>query len=776
MRSALLLLAFLVIFTVSRAQRFTVSGYISDGLSGENLIGASVMDQKTIRGITANAYGYYTLTLKQDSVSLSYSFAGYKKHRIQFYLDKDTIINVALESATLDEVVIESDPVHEATRMSSFTVPIQQLNKLPAFFGETDVLKFLQLVPGVQSGSEGSTGLYVRGGGADQNLIILDGVPVYNASHLFGFFSVFNTAAINHVELIKGGFPARYGGRLSSVVDISMKNGNLRKMQGEASIGLISSRFTLEGPIVRDKTSFIVSGRRTYIDVLAQPFIRRRANGGRRGYYFYDLNLKVNHIINNNNRIFFSTYLGDDKGNSEDRQVFSDGGSDFASRSKNGLQWGNFINALRWNHTFSSELFLNVTATYSRYRFNVFRSYTETNTSANGVETNFFSNEYQSGIEDRAVKVDFEYNPDPRHSVRFGMNAIFHKFSPGVYAYSSSVEADTTAGARIVRPLEMAAYAEDDFHLNDRISLNAGIHLSGFLTEKKWYTSLQPRITSRVLIADDLSLRASWSTMTQYIHLLTNVGIGLPTDLWVPSTARIAPQQANQIALGVTKTYKSIYEITGELYYKKMSGLIEYKDGASYLNIEGDWQDKVADQGKGTSYGLEVLLRKKTGRLNGWIGYTLSKTSRQFEQLNFGREFPYKYDRRHDISVAMTYSFTENRDLSMVWVYGSGNAMTLPIATYEAIGDRWGRSSQALYYGDRNSYRTRSYHRLDVSYNLRKQKKYGIRTWTFALYNVYNRLNPFFIDIDHKRAENKLEFVEYALFPIMPSVSYSFKF
>lgn len=767
----------------SSGQKITVSGYVKDASSGESLIGSSILDTNSLHGTSTNSHGFYSITLTQDTVMLLISYVGYKRKSLHLFAKRDTIINISLDNIILDEIVIQdtqTDDIHETTRMSTFTVPVSQINSLPTFFGETDILKALQLTPGVQSGAEGSTGLYVRGGGADQNLILLDGVPIYNASHLFGFFSVFNTDAINHVELTKGGFPARYGGRLSSVINISMKNGNMKELQGEGSIGLIASKITFEGPILKDKTSFIVSGRRTYIDLLAQPIIRKQADGGNRGYFFYDLNFKLNHIINGYNRLYFSTYLGDDRGYTRDKISFLDNDTKVESTNEFGLEWGNIINAFRWNHVFGPKLFSNIAATYSRYNFKVNREFVEKSTSpGTPEETLIFGNQYKSGISDLAAKFDFDYMPDPGHFIKFGFNSIFHKFSPGVYAYQSNVAGDTTAGAATTKTYEFALYIEDDWKISNVIKLNAGIHYSGFLVENHWYRSAQPRVSARFLLRDDLSLKASFSSMTQYIHLLTNVGIGLPTDLWVPSTARIKPQQANQIAAGLAKTYKAEYEISAELYYKKMTNLIEYKDGASYLNIEGNWEDKVAENGKGTSYGMEILMQKKTGKITGWIGYTLSKTTRQFDQLNFTREFPYKYDRRHDVSLAITHAWNENKDFSLVWVYGTGNSITLPIAVYEGLQDsfdsRYDNRSQVLYYGDRNSYRTRSYHRLDISFNFWKKKKRYTRKWSMGIYNVYNRLNPFFIDIA-KDSENNTRFIEYSLFPIMPSISYVLKF
>ena len=774
---------------VSSAQKFTISGYLKDADTGESLIGATLIHPKTSSGSSANTHGFYSLTLPKDSISLVYSYVGYQPTTIKFSLKRDTVININLQSSTLlNEVIVsgtKAEAIHESTKMSTLTVGMEQVKALPAFMGETDILKILQLMPGVQSGNEGSTGLYVRGGGPDQNLMLLDGVPIYNASHLFGFFSVFNADAINHVELIKGGFPARYGGRLSSVIDINMKEGNMKKVKGEGSIGIIAAKATVEGPIVKDRTSFIVSARRSYIDILAQPVILLATDDVRAGYYFYDLNLKLNHIINSKNRLYLSTYMGDDKAYAKTKDQSRPGGpSTTTSKSEFSLKWGNLITAARWNHIFGPKLFSNVTATYSRYLFDISQKYEENKTTPGMPDENlFYGNNYHSGIRDWAAKIDFDYLPSPNHFIRFGANNIWHQFSPGVLSFRSSIDGDTTVGAKVIKAYEASAYVEDDWKVSKRIKLNAGVHGSTFAVENEWYYSVQPRISSRFLLTDDFSFKASYSSMTQFIHLLTNTGIGLPTDLWVPSTARVKPQQANQVAIGFARTYKSQYEFSLEGYYKKMSNLIEYKDGASYLNVEGDWQDKVATNGQGKSYGAEVLVQKKTGAITGWLGYTLSKAVRQFDELNFGEEYPYKYDRRHDVSAALTYEWNKRMDFSMVWVFGTGNSITLPIATYEGVANGLGQNSRynnyppmdVTYFGGRNSYRMRNYHRLDLSFSWWKDKKWGQRKWTLGVYNAYNHLNPFFVDIGYDKKGN-LRFIQYSLFPIIPSITWSFKF
>lgn len=785
---------FYLLFTVllplcANAQKYTISGSVKDLHSGENLIGASIYNIPTAQGTTANTYGFYSITLPSDSVHLRVSYVGYEPQIFRFFLSGDTTIAITLtEGTVLQEVEItgtREDQIQESTRMGTIDVPIDQIKKLPALMGEVDVLKVLQLLPGVQSGSEGSSGLYVRGGGPDQNLILLDGVPVYNASHLFGFFSVFNADAINRVELVKGGFPARYGGRLSSVIDISMKEGNSKEIHGEGAIGLIASRLTLEGPIIKDRTSFIVSARRTYIDLLARPLIKNQTNGKEDGgYFFYDLNAKINHRINKKNHLYLSTYSGDDKAFAKSRSNSRspDGEESRSSKDNLGLGWGNITTALRWNSVITNKLFTNVTATYSRYRFKVSANSDETYTTTNPDTTirNYFATQYNSGIRDHAVKIDFDYLPNPDHYIRFGAQMIQHLFTPGVLNYRSQEQQDTILGPKKTYAKEFSVYVEDDFLITPKLKVNAGLHASGFLVDNKFYQSLQPRFAARYLINSKLSAKVSYAQMTQFIHLLSNAGIGLPTDLWVPSTQQVKPEQSSLTSIGAAYNLNSTYEFSVEGYYKKMNGLIEYKEGASYLNIESDWQTKV-ERGEGQSYGAEFFLQKKTGRLNGWVGYTLSWSNRKFPNINDGKTFPYRYDRRHDFEIAATYQLKKNKEFAMTWVYGTGAAVTLPQSTYQQ-GDETpnpnrdrGYDPTVEYYAGRNSYRMRAYHRLDISYTISKKTKWGERSWSFGAYNLYSRRNPFFMDLTYDKEGNK-KFIQYSLFPIIPSISYRFKF
>lgn len=752
----------------------TVSGTITDAASGEVLIGATVHEKTQFIGTSANVYGFYSLTLDLDSITLVYSYVGYEKLESAFVLDKDHSFNVSLRSSTLlNEVVVTGqESIQERSDMSTIELDMDMVNSLPVLLGERDLLKTIQLLPGVQSGSEGSSGLYVRGGGPDQNLILLDGVPIYNASHLFGFFSVFNTDAISNVSLVKGGFPARYGGRLSSVLDIRMKEGNMQELHGEGGIGLISSRLTIEGPIKKDKTSFLFSGRRTYIDILAQPFIRASSSGeDTGGYYFYDANAKVNHIIDDKNRIFLSGYFGNDKAYAR----FNDSFGGTTDKTKARLAWGNAIVSSRWNRIISPKLFANATATMSNYRF---VTGIEVETSGGGQPDKTQSYEYRSGILDFGLKVDFDYLPSPDHYVKTGIGHTYHTFSPGV-SETRGFDEDLIIGSNKVYAHEFYAFLEDDWKVNERIKMNVGLRVSGFLVKDKTYHGLEPRFSGRYLVNDNLSIKASYAHMQQYLHLLTNGSVGLPTDLWVPVTGRIKPQISDQIAAGIGQSIGENYELSVEGYYKWMTGLIEYKDGASFTGTAEDWQNKVAT-GDGTAYGAEILFRKRYGKLNGWIGYTLSWSNRQFDELNFSREFSYKFDRRHDISLALNYQFNDRVDMGLVWVYGTGNSLSLPVARHEPLQFDPINSNQFYYYDveyidERNGYRMPSYHRLDLGINFKKQMKKHERIWSFGIYNIYNRQNPFFLYFGSDDEGNR-KLKQSSLFPLIPSFTYNFKF
>ncbi len=768
------------------AQNATISGYVSNNDSGENLIGATVYELSNSRGTVSNTFGFYSLTSPIDTIEVTYSYVGYEPQTLRFFLSRDTLLTVNLTSTrVLDEVIIKADKlshVPDATNMSIVNLPINMIKAVPAFMGETDVLKAIQLLPGVQSGTEGMTGLIVRGGSPDQNLILMDGVPIYNATHVYGFFSAFNADAINNVELIKGGFPARYGGRLSSVIDITMKEGNQKKISAQASIGLISSRFLIEGPLLKDRTSFIITGRRSYINLLKSPIFGKLGNGLTDGYYFYDLNAKINHKINANNRIYFSAYRGKDKAASHTSDVRIDSVRLESSESNEtaSIEWGNTLASLRWNHNVNNKLFFNASLSYSFYNLNIFNERKELSTNwATGKSMDtFYKYNYVSGIRDIATRIDFDFIPSTRHYIKFGGNFTSHYFKPGVGAslsFNNPTQLEPTI--QNIYASESVGYVEDDIELTKQLKVNAGLHGVVFSTGGKNYFSLQPRLALRQMLLPDLSLKASFASMRQFIHLLTNAGLGLPTDLWVPSTNRIAPQNSYQVGLGLAKDFNNHFEVTLEGYYKTMNNLIEYKEGSSYLNTDTAWQDKV-EVGRGVSYGAELLVQKKMGHFTGWLGYTISKNNRHFDALNNGQWFPYRFDRRHDVKVTSGYRLNKHFNFSATWVYGTGNAVTIPTDQYHGVLSYLGSFEYNTSFYNvnfRNNYRMRDYHRLDASATYTFATSKIEHQFTVGAYNAYNRENPFYLRFANG-PEGTVVLKQVSLFPRMPFVSYSFKF
>lgn len=785
LRSGIALLLLLGWGTLAAQNRntITLSGYVEDAQSGERLIGVNVYLPGTLYGTSTNTYGFYSLSLPPGRYPVQVSFMGYGviSDTLELSSSQQRDFRLQVSSEELEEIVVTAEtPEVERVQMSQIQLTAKEIKSIPYFLGEVDIIRALQLLPGVQSGGEGTTGFYVRGGSPDQNLILLDGVPVYNASHLFGFFSVFNADAIKNVNLTKGGFPARFGGRLSSVLEIDMKEGNMREFHGEGAVGLIASKLTLEGPLVKDKASFMISGRRTYYDLMIRPFL---PTGIDAGYYFADLNAKINYKLSRNDRLYLSYYNGIDKFFA--REEYRDGflGGNVEESFSSQMDWGNHTGALRWNHLFSDRLFSNLTATFTQYRFGVGAE----NSFNDGSVTESFGIEYFSLIRDFGLRYDFEYSLNRDHNLRFGANYTHHTFRPGAVQVqenflNTNIDSLLELSERI-NAHDIFLYAEDEYLVNSRFKINYGLHYNAYATGEAFYHSLQPRFSGRYLVNSSWSLKGSYAYMQQFIHLLSNSGIGLPTDLWVSATERVRPQQSQQIALGSShRLGKGDYELSFESYYKWMSNLIEYKEGASFL-AQSDWQNNVETDGVGRAYGLEVLLRKKEGKTTGWIGYTLARTERQFSQLNFGEWFPYRYDRRHDLSIVLNHRFSERFELGATWVYGSGINFTAPVANLSlpSQGNSWGNNpflglGQFQAYTERNALRMPSYHRMDVSFSFHKETRWGRATWNLSLYNAYSRQNPFFLYINEDWMTGNRSVRQVALFPIIPSLSYIFKF
>lgn len=789
------MVAVAVMLLVGGLRAQTVSGTVSDSLTGETLIGATILDVESGKGAVSNAYGRFTLTLRGDSAELRVSYIGYASQTHRLSLAGNRQLNVRLQpSVELDEVTVTADRVGSAkmSQMSAVEVPVEQIKLVPVIFGETDVLKAIQLLPGVQSGTEGMSGIYVRGGGPDQNLFLLDGVPLYNVNHLVGFFSAFNSDAIKNVTLYKGSFPCQFSGRISSVLDITTNNGNDKEWHGGASVGIMAAKVSVEGPIVKERTTLSLSLRRTYGDLLLMPLFMAASSsveGGTlsAGYYFYDLNGKVTHRFNDRSRLYATWYSGDDAAHMGVTEE-----TDHLDRTKIrlGYNWGNLAAALRWNYELTPQLFMNITGSVTRYRQLLELGVTSEYMSMGEWHDNEVKMDMRSGIRDFSLRADFDYAPSPEHAVKFGALLTNHHFTPqvqGAYMRNDNVTpVDTTFGEATIDAQEFSLYGGDDWSITEALKVNAGLVLSGFTVEGRFYPSVQPRLSARFLFTDDLSVKAGYSYMTQYMHLLSTSNVSLPTDLWVPVTARIVPMTSHQVAAGVFYNLKNIVDISVEGYYKWMNNLLEYKPGSTFLGSSVGWQDMVC-VGRGWAYGLELLAQKSVGQITGWLGYTWSRTMRQFdtpgEELNDGRPFPAKYDRIHDISITLQYKPNDRFDAGLTWVYSTGNTATLAMHRIEdERSNSWWSGGSLGYVESRNNFRMPSYHRMDVSVNFHKRLKHGTRTWNISVYNLYNRQNPFLV---YPKTVERTEgggttystvLMQRSLFPILPSVSYIYKF
>ncbi|MBK6892285.1 MAG: TonB-dependent receptor [Flavobacteriales bacterium] len=782
------------------AQRHSVSGYVTDSATGEALIGATVFIQELNKGVPSNNYGYYSATLEAGTYTLVVKYMGYAdmKRRVDLTADRKVNLKLSTVVQVMKAVEVEgerSKSQTETTDMGRMDVDVTKLQTLPALLGEVDILKAIQYLPGVKSNGEGNSGFYVRGGGPDQNLILLDEATVYNASHLFGFFSVFNADAVKDIELIKGGMPAYYGGRTSSVLAITMKDGNDKEFHGQGGIGVISSRLTLEGPIVKEKSSFIVSARRTYIDVLTKPFINKESKFAGSGYYFYDLNAKANYRLSDKDRFFLSGYFG--------RDVFNLRGNQPGSPNFK-LPWGNATVSGRWNHVFGPKLFLNTTAIFSDYKFSF---------SGNQDQFGF---KLSSGIRDYGLKVDFNQYPNIRHNVRYGFQYTYHIYTPSTVAVNSGdVDFNIDTPSKL-NAHEAAVYVQDDFDVTDRFRINAGLRFSWFahvgpfreyITNDvgenigttnygsgdiiKQYSGLEPRLSMRYTINKKNSVKASFNRNLQYVHLASFSSIGLPTDTWIPSGKNVKPQEAVQYALGWFRDLKERkYEGSIELYYKDMANQIEYAEGASPESGGNANYDKALVFGKGWSYGAEFFLKRRLGKLTGWVGYTWSKTERKFPDIDNGEAFPSRWDRRHDMSVVAGYELNDRWTFGGTFVYSTGQAATLPVQRYFIEG------RLVSQYTQRNGFRMAPYHRLDIAATLKNkpvkqvkdkttgevttvQRKYR-SSWTFSVYNVYNRKNPYFIYFATEGESGlsglQLTAKQVSLFSILPSITWNFEF
>ena len=762
--------------------RFTINGYVRDSANGESLIGASVVVNGMNEGVTTNTFGFYSISLPAGNYTMTFSYLGYESWEQTIPLSHNLSLNIQLHTRPLagKEVVISSQRKDEnvtATEMGKIDLSVKKIKELPALFGEVDILKALQLLPGVLS-NEGTAGLYIRGGSPDQNLILLDDAPVYNPGHLFGFFSVFNSDAINDVTLIKGGMPANYGGRLSSVVDVNMKEGNNKSFHGEGGIGLIASRLSIEGPIKKNKSSYIISARRTYVDLLTKPFVPKSSSFHGSGYYFYDLNAKANYIFSDKNRLYLSGYFG--------RDVFNFTSSE-RSFSTN-IPWGNATATLRWNHLFGPKLFSNTMLLYNDYNFDF-------NATQNNLTIGL-----HSGIRDESFRSDFDYFASPKHQIKFGGQYTYHTFTPSTLSGNSGNNSFNPENSFVKRANEVALYFLDNWTMSERIKINAGVRYSIFeqtgpykiyqednegnktdstvykpFQPVKIYSGLAPRLIARYELNTNSSLKASVTRNYQYVHLVSSNTTTLPTDLWVPSTYKVKPEMVWQYSLGYFKNFReNEFETSLEVYYKSLQNQIEFAEG--YIPSLSDPENSFVF-GKGWAYGAELFVHKQRGRLTGWVGYTLSWVWRQFPALNNGLKYPSRFDRRNDIDVVAAYQLSDKWTLAGDFVFSTGNPVTLPERFYFIEGVL---SEQ---YSRLNAYRMKPYNRLDLSATYQptpKPNRKFSHSWSFSVYNAYSRLNPYFIyfnqEGDYLNGTLKIQAKKVALFPVIPSVTWNFKF
>lgn len=759
-------------FTLAAQAKYTVSGTVKDSLTGETIIGAIIrIPEVKGAGTASNEYGFYSLTVAEGDYSLVVSITGYKTetrtlklhaNRREDFLMNDTTFTtnvVEITAERRDENV--SDP-----QMGAQKIDMKEANKIPVLFGEKDILKTIQLLPGIKSGGDGGSGFYVRGGSADQNLILLDEAPVYNASHLLGFFSTFNSDAIKDVMVYKGNGPAQYGGRLASVLDVKMNDGNNQRYHVGGGIGLISSKLNVEGPIVKDKGSFLVTGRRTYADVFLKLSPDSTINNSQ--LFFYDLNAKLNYQLNAKNRIYASGYFGRDK---------------IGIQNAFGIEWGNATGTVRWNHILSDRLFTNTSLIFSNYDYKISIS----SSSADFAIT--------SKIRDYNLKHEFQFFPNPQHSFRFGINSIYHTVTPGQITASEGT-AINPIKLQDRYGLESAVYFADEWSATERLKVSYGVRLGVFNVLgkgdyftfdadgnvidtssyganeiAKTYYTVEPRISAAFIINEYSSVKVAYSRNSQNLHLLSNSTASSPTDLWIMNSLMIKPEIADQVSAGYFRNFRdNTIELSAEVYYKTMQNQIDYKNGANTQGnelVEGELMF-----GEGRAYGFEFFLKKKYGKFTGWVSYTLSRSERRIDGINDGSWYPVRQDRTHDISIVAMYELGKKWSLAATWVYNTGNAVTFPSGKYYADGQ------VQFLYTERNGYRMPAYHRMDIgaTWQTRKTEKFE-SSWNFSIYNVYARENAYAITFRESETDpNKTEAVRIALFKIIPSVTYNFRF
>jgi hypothetical protein len=783
-------LTVLPLFLVAN-NKVTISGFVTDAETGEALINAPIAELKNHLGVVANNFGYYSMkTNSMDEVQVECSYVGYQSQFIVIKATNDTVINFPLKSGIeIKEIEIKSGQRNSYQNQPAtgiIEMKASMVEKIPSLLGEQDLARMMQLMPGVQSGKEGSGGLYVRGGTNDQNLILLDGLPIYNANHIGGFVSIFNPSSINFLKLYKSGFPAKYGSRLSSIIEVQMKNGNMQKKEGSYSLGTLTGNFSCEGPIKKDTSSFIIAGRRTVYDLFVTGFNYLNTNGKYNGgYNLWDLNAKFNKKLDERTRIYASFYKGEDKIFRSAHEVNNIADTIYKLSDRYHNSWGNTTASVRLNKVYSGKTFANYTLGVSNYKYEIgdeikIKLKNKTMGSINSL--------FYTSITDYLFSAEFEHLLTGNHSLQFGLQTTIHQFSPSNNKMKR-IEKDVTIydslwNARQTIVPEIAIYISDEYQVTPRLSANIGLRATTFVIGNKPKLIIEPRLAGNFKLTEQSSLKFSYSRMTQFTHLISNSDQALPNDFWLPSTNSILPEKSTQYSLGtfVSMRRKSNYEFSVDLFYKKLDNLVEIKGGTSFIKACLNWEDQILKGGQGYVVGSEFLIEKTTGKTTGWVAYTISKNMRKFNSINNNNWFPFRYDRRHQLSVVVNHEINNHVNFSATWVYMSGEAATLPKFKYlvntlqfNSEDDVYETYGEAHFYNGRNACRTPPYHRLDFCFNFVKKKESGTRTWTIGLYNAYNHANPYYLFVA-KNKKGELKMYAFSFFPMLPSINYSFKF
>ena len=788
---AFLLLFISTLFKVSAQKNITISGYIRDSVSSENLYHATVYEQKNKLGAISNAYGFYSLSIPAGKVQLRVSFVGYNEQVLSLYAQNDTCINFQLNTENdLQEVIVTALSLKQKPTFSGHEqIDMQTVKALPAFAGEQDVLKSLTVLPGVQQGYEGSAGVFVRGGSSDQNLILLDGVPVYNATHLFGFVSVFTPEALQSVDFYKGGFPARYGGRLSSVIDVRMKEGNKNHPETDLTIGPITSKFTHQGPIKKGKSSYLISARRTLLDLFVTGIAKISQMSDNEvvvpGLNLYDLNAKFNFELNPKNRLYVSFYGGGDRLSADFKDNYSYEEGETKQSTKLNLKWGNKTGALRWTSQLGNSLYVNTSLSSGSFRYHVHNKYFQSVKNQDGEEEIWSDIIYKTQVNNNKLQFLFDWYL-PQNKIQLGTSGELNSYLPGQQEIERHDGQNTQRGNGEVNNKALSFFMDDELNIGDKFTVQGGLRLDLYDLGGKWHRYITPRANAKLAANNNLSLFFSYDQMVQPLHLLTNSSVGLPSDIWVPATENIKPEMSQQITCGTDFKVNDKFSYKFDSYYKTMNGVINYKAGNSFMDIYDNWEDLV-ETGRGKAWGFENSWNYKTSRLNAWVNYTLSWNERKFERINSGKAFPYKFDRRHDLNLGFVYNLTDNIECSAVWTYQTGMAATIPVQDYQAAGPidytitdfitniDIEDTHRIQYFKEYNSYRLPAFHHLDLSATFKKQIGSHYREWKLGVYNAYARQNAYMY-FPQTSPAGETKYKQVCIFPIIPSISYHMKF